>query len=409
MRESIKSVFAQECADLKIDAAFIKRLHNYQVSFVNKNDDHIAFFGGHLLGVHVVRFTPADQDRWFDEILEVDPNPLEERLLALPDVNEDFIVSSNTMNISCVWLAHAIMESKLLSDQQKQDGMVDAMLVLQYKFLTSLLYQRFRYPADPAVAEATYAQLSYKFAIKQHGNWFALLKSRAESIIEKSSIHRRVFEKMDSDLDVVYMLNDSQGRIRDIVKNIYGVFKTVHSQGVKITSTSGVVEHDGQEILKDKTKNASAYVRYINAVITDRQSFMREELLGVVEKLMHTMPPRLFRETLVWMSDNYRQSGAQVIEEVITEVLLHSFEYLSDNRALVRNENDLPGLLSRLRGVYMSSRSSEEAVLSLREKTEYMVKQATGSKSGSVIASVRTGVLLYLLCRAYTMKHYSSQ
>jgi hypothetical protein len=409
MRESIKSVFAQECADLKIDAAFIKRLHNYQVSFVNKNDDHIALFGGHLLGVHVVRFTPADQDRWFDEILEVDPNPLEERLLALPDVNEDFIVSSNTMNISCVWLAHAIMESKLLSDQQKQDGMVDAMLVLQYKFLTSLLYQRFRYPADPAVAEATYAQLSYKFAIKQHGNWFALLKARAESIIEKSSIHRRVFEKMDSDLDVVYMLNDSQGRIRDIVKNIYGVFKTVHSQGVKITSTSGVVEHDGQEILKDKTKNASAYVRYINAVITDRQSFMREELLGVVEKLMHTMPPRLFRETLVWMSDNYRQSGAQVIEEVITEVLLHSFEYLSDNRALVRNENDLPGLLSRLRGVYMSSRSSEEAVLSLREKTEYMVKQATGSKSGSVIASVRTGVLLYLLCRAYTMKHYSSQ
>lgn len=407
MPESIRSVFGEECHGLHIDAKLLKRLHAYQVGFVNKNDDHIVFFGGHLLGVQVVRFTPADQDRWFDEILEVDPVPLESRLLALPDVNENFIVSSNTMNLSCAWLTHAICTSKHLSDEQKREGMIDTLLVLQYKFLTSLLYNLFRYPADPAVAEATYAQLSYKFAIKQYGNWYALLRARAEAVIDKESIHYNTIAKMDKDLDVTYLLSDTQGRIRDLLKNIYGVFMSVHKQGIKISSTSGVVEHDGQEILKDKTKSVTAYGRYLNSIVTDKQTFMREELLVIIEKLMHTMPPKLFRQTLAWMSDNYRQQGAGEIEEVLNEVLIHSFEYLSSNRSLIKNEHDLPGLLSRLRGVYMSSRSTDESVLTLRSKTEAMVEHATHNKNTSIIASVRTGVLLYLICRAYTMHHYA--
>lgn len=408
MRESIRTVFNEECYDLVVDQKFIKKLHNYQVSFVNKNDDHIAFFGGHVLGVHVVRFTPSDQDTWFDEILGVDPGPLEARLLALPEVNENFIVSSDTMNLSCAWLTHAIYNSKHLTAPQKHEAMIDALLVLQYKFLTSRLYRLFRYPADPAVAEATYSQLSYKFAIKQHGTWFALLKARCEAVIEKSSIHYKTISKMESDLDVVYMLNDTQGRIRDLLKNIYGVFRTVHSQGIKVVSTSGVVEHDGAEIFRDKTKNISTYMRYLNAIVSDKNSFIKEELLEIVEKLMHTMPPRLFRETLEWMSDNYRQSGVPEIEDVLNETLLHSFDYITNNTALVRNERDLPALLSRLRGVYMSSRTSDAAILDLREKTEKIVRKATGNKNTSTMASVRTGVLLYLICRTFTMNYYAT-
>lgn len=408
MHDNIRSIFEQECHGLTLDQKFVKRLQAYQQGFVNKNEDHIAFFGGHLLGVQTVRFTDDDRDRWFDEILEVDPGPLEERLLALPTVNAEFNVSSDTMNLSCAWLTHALAASKHLNDTQKHAAMIDVLLVLQYKFLTSRLYRHFPYPADPAVAEATYAQLSYKFAIKQYGNWSALLVARAEEVISKEGIHHNAVYKMDNDGQVIYLLNDTQGRIRDMLKNIYDVFLSVHRQGIRIASTSAVIEHDGQEILKDKTKSLLAYGRYLNEVIADKNSFIREELVTIIEKLMHTMPPRLFRETLEWMSQNYRQSGASVIEDVLSETLIHSFDYLSHNRALVRNDRDLPGLLARLRGVYMSSRSTDPALFSLREKVETIVKHATGNKNDSVIAAVRTGVLLYLVVRAYTMRHYSS-
>lgn len=405
MADTIKTVFERDCAGLNVGSVLAKRLHDYQVGFVNKNDDHIAFFGGNLLGVQTVRFTSDDRNRWFDEILEMPEDTLEEHLLALPGVNADWNVSSDTMNLSCAWLAHALYTSKL-ADKAKHEAMVDVMLVLQYKFLTSRLYRLFRYPADKAVAEATYAQLSYKFAIKQYGSWSALFRARAEEIIAQHSIHFQTISKMDNDPGVIYLLNDTQGRIRDMLKNIYGLFREVHEKGTRISTTSQMVEHDGESILKDKSKALPGYIRYLNSVISDQHSFIRAELVAVIEKLMFTMPPRLFRQTLEFMSENYRQPRAKEIEAVLQEVLLHAYDYLSQNRTLVRNERDLPGILSKLRGVYMSSRSTDPALFSLREKTETIVHQATESRNESTIASVRTGVLLYLVARTFSMHHY---
>lgn len=407
MANSVKEVFDNECKHLVIDARFVKRLSAYNLAFVHKNQDHIEFFGNNLTGVQVVRFTDADRDQWFDEILEVNDSILTDQLLKLPDINEDFFVSSDTMNLSCVWLVHAIYSSNKLSPQQKHDAMVDAMLVLQYKFITSRLYRHFRFPADRAVAEATYAQLSYKFAIKTYGSWAAVLNARSEDIIGDESIHRDTIVKMDSDVQVVRMLNDIQGRIRDMLKNIYDVHLRVVHQGNRITSTSAVIEHDGAEVLKDQTKSVVAYGRYLNTIVADKASFVREELVVIIEKMMHTMPPKLFRESLDWMSTNYRLAGAKEIEEILNEVIIHSFDYMSHNRNLVKSTHDLSGLLSKLRGVLMSSRSSDPDLLALREKIEVVVKKATGNKVNSIIASVRTGIYLYLILRAMTKNHYA--
>jgi hypothetical protein len=407
MDVSIKGVFESECADLMLDAQLAKRIHLYTVGFAHKNQDHIEFFGGALTGVQVVRFTDADRDQWFSEIMRADEGALQARLLALPTVNETFVVSSDTMNLSCAWLLHALLHSNKLNDHQRHEAMVDVVLVMQYKFLTSRLYRHFKYPAQREVAEATYAALTYKYAIKQYGSWAGVLNARAEEVISPTGLHRKAIDLMTPDELVTYLLNDTQGRIRDMLKNIYDVFLQVHRQGIRISSTSSLVEHDGVEILKDKSKNLLAYTRYINSIITDRNSFIREELLTVIEKQMKTMPPRLFRESLEWMSDNYRQQGASQIEELLNETLIHSFDFLAENRNLVRNSTDLASLLTRLRGVYMSSRSTDPILFSLREKAEKIVKDATHNKNTSVIAAVRTGILLYLIARAYSMRYYS--
>lgn len=407
MAKNIQDVFNEACRGLIIDTAFVKKLANYRTRWMHKNEDHINFFGGNLTGVQVVRFTEADQSAWFEEILHTDQHALTEELLALPTVNANHHVSSDTINISCAWLLHAIYRSPKLNREQKHQGMMDVALVLQYKFLTSRLYRHFRYPANRETAEATYASLSNKYAIKQLGSWNAVLMQRSEDLISPESIHWETIAKFDNDLGVVYLLNDTQGRIRDMLKNIYDVFLTIHHQGVRIQSTSALVDYDGEVILKDKNKNLLAYTRYLHAIITDRGSFIREELLGIIEKLMYTTPPRLFRETLVWVSDNYRRSGATRIEELLNEVLIHSFDYLAEERMMVANHVDLPTLLARLRGVYTSSRSIDPALFSLREKTEWCVKQATGNKNESVIASVRTAVLLYLVARTMTMTYYT--
>ena len=62
----------------------------------------------------------------------------------------------------------------------------------------------------------------------------------------------------------------------------------------------------------------------------------------------------------------------------------------------------------RLRNQLMASRSSDPTVLKLREWTEKLVRNAVKTRNQPVIASVRTGVLLYVALRTLTKSYYSS-
>ena len=406
--DGIKNIFNEECKHLSIDSNLLKRIKLFQVNFKNRNQEHIEFFGGNLTGVQVVRFLPSDKDRWFDEIIETNDGPLSEKLLQLPDVNAKWFISSDTFNLSSIWLLHKIFNDKHLTEQQKHDGMLDIVLILQYKFLTSILFHWFRYPADRATAEATYAQLTYKFAIKQYGSWIVLLTARAEELISKTSIHYNTIKLMRDDKDVVYMLNDTQGRIKDILKNIYAVFDRVHNSGARIHTTSSVsIDHEGEEILKDRAHHQMTYTRYINTIISDKNSFIKHELTDIIESALPTMPSKLFLLTLEWMSNNYRQTGASEIEEVLNEVIIYTFSFISENKELIRKESDLAVLLSKLKGSIMASRATDETLIKLRETTEIIVKKATQNHNNSVIAATRTGILLYITLRSIVMKHYT--
>ena len=422
MSKTIYNVFEEKCENLEIDPKFAKALHQYQVAFITKNRDHIEFFGGHLLGVHTVKFMPADRDHWFNDIVEVDDGPLENSLRELPLVDpEHKVVASDTMNLSCIYLLNKIYKSKL-PEQMKHQAMVDVVLVLQYKFMTSLLHQYFKFPPDMDTANTVYAMLSKRFLIKELGTWKNVFNFRAEEVVGKNSIWKDVITGMDKfkpaekvggkfvgdDDRVIDMLNDIQGRIRGFVKNIYSVLVEVHASGSKITTTSSITEFDGESILRDKTNNLFAYERYVTSIISDRNSFIKQELMNVVTKVLGSMSPRLFEQSLEYISNNYHQRGSEKIKEIIHETLVHSFDYMleKENRDLVSRQSDLATLITRLKGVYMASRSTNEVLMKLRKDLEEIVEKATGTRNQSQQAAVRTGVLLYIVLSAVTMKHY---
>jgi hypothetical protein len=202
------------------------------------------------------------------------------------------------------------------------------------------------------------------------------------------------------------MVNDIQGRIRDMIKNIYNEFLKVHKTGNRIHSKSGTVEFDGEDVLREKTGGLEGYVRYLKSVIADKNSFIRPELLDVVESVMETAAPKHVLTTLQYLSNNYLRTANDQVGELIDKCLIHSFGYFSANRTNLRANVDLPALLVRLRGVYTSSRSSDPDLLELRRAMEEIVKKAIEPKTPSVISAVRTACLLYMVARACTKNHY---
>ena len=404
---AIKNLFDRNLPHLKIDGNLAKKINDFQIGFVNKNEDHMAFFGGNLTGVHIVRFTQQDNDKWFTDIIEGDDIMMEEELLEIPIINPTFHVSTSIFNYSCLWLIHAFKVSPLISDKVKQRAMLDCALILYYRFITSLLFRYYRYPVDKRIAEATYAQLSYKYAIKRHGTWYATLEARSLDLIDDEGLHAKTFTDFTKDLEIIYMVNDSQGRIRDMVKNITGEFKKTLALGSKIKTSSGISDFNGEETLKDSTRNLSKYIQYLNSIIADKNSFIKSELVEIVCKIMHTMPPRLFNETLEWCSVNTKHAGIKDVDELISETLTHSFSYLTNNRTVYKESTDMAGMIAKLKGIYMSSKSSDVNLLKIRELSQNIVRQATTTKNENVISSLKTGLLLYIVIRALAMNYYS--
>ena len=184
----------------------------------------------------------------------------------------------------------------------------------------------------------------------------------------------------------------------------------IHAKGERIKSSSSTFNFEGEEFLKDKTRGLQVYSQYINSIIEDKNSFVKTEIIDLLtgeNGIVHTAPPKLLLETLEWMSVNAKFTNQKEIKEFTDLTLVHSFGYLADNRTVVARSTDIVGLIIRLRGVYMSSRSTEVDLMKLRKLGEKIIKRATSTKNSSTIASVRTALMLYVVIRAFTMQHYA--
>ena len=214
---------------------------------------------------------------------------------------------------------------------------------------------------------------------------------------------------IDNDVSIIYMINDIQGRLRNMVKNIYSVFMRIHEQDVRISTSSALIEHDGTEVLKDKTKSLQTYTRYLLDILADANTLVKDDLVNVVTKQIKTMPEKLLRQTLEWLTNNSGSGKhAPMIEESVNLLMIHAFNYLQGNKVLLRNTADMSTLLTKLKGTYMSSRNTDAELKQLRSNFEKIAKLATDNKNSTVISSVRTGTMLYLVIRAISMRHYAN-
>ncbi len=407
---TIKELLDDSYRHLVFDNNLAKELYRYQVGFVNKNSEHMEFFGGNLLGVHIVRFTEKDSNRFFNDILDIDNFDLKDQIDNLPGINPSWKVSSDPFNLTCVYLIHRFLTNKVLPQDVSQRAAIDVGLILNYKYITSLLAGYFKYPADPKIAQAVYAGLSNRYLIKKLGNWQEVMLYRAKELIEPESIWLKTLKTFTPDKDIVDMVNDTQGRIRDMVKNITAEFMTAHAAGEKILSNSNMgLDGDGEEVIKDKVHGPEMYQNYLLSVMADENSFIREELINVVCKVMAGMQVRNFRNTLFWLSRNAHDTKHEMVEKFVRNVLIYSIDYLSSHGYLLRDSKDLAGIVSKLKNLYLSSRSSDSDLAEIRDTGMLMVSEACGKTSAQAAAAIRTGIILYICIRAFTKHYYAGR
>ncbi len=403
---TIKEVFDDHFTHLKFNKNLAHEIYRFKMGFMSKNEESIEFFGGNLMGVHVVRFLPKEENEFFD-IFDTDKPVVKHLVAQIPGINKSFIIASDPFNVLITYLIYKFFNSPYLSDKLKEETAVDLAMIMNIRFLTGLMNHYYKYPIDKATAEAVYASLSFKYIIKQKGSWGAAMESRSYDSVCKDSIHYKTLTKLDSEEAVTYFLNDSQGRIRDTMKNIYREFKKVKDSGIKFNKNSGTeIGLDGEESFKDKAHGLMTFNKYLYTILPDRRSFIRIELLNIIYDLVPSVQEKHLVSVLEWLSENFMMADKQYIKQYLDLTLVYSFNYMLTRTNILHNPQDLGMFLTEMRGGYLSSKSTEPDLLELRVLGDKIVTESIKIKTKSVITSVRLAAFLYVCLRTYTKNHY---
>ncbi len=399
---TLKGVFIIATDNLQLTHATCKAISSY-MSIIRSKDDHISFFGGNLLGTDRIRFYDSDRDRWFDEVLGIDEDYLRELTHALPSINEEWNVSSDAFNLSCIWAVYKLMERFGVKDKKAYAAMVDTLILLQFRFMSSAYTIFFKKQVDLPAAEATYAALSLKFTIKQLGSWGALFRDRAEKMISSKSIHIDTFRKFDVDSAVLYVATDISTRTRKTIKDQYAILDEVRSGNLRIQQKSAVIDIDGESIIRDRVSSYNNARYYIQEVIESPASFIKQELIGVILDMMPTVSEHGFRDLLLFLS-TARDKDRKIVDGIVDNLLLYTFEYISKNQIRF---TDVGSILIKMKLLYTASKAYDKNIINTRKELEKIVKKQTHLKSKSAVASARTSIMLYILLRTLASNMYS--
>lgn len=398
----LKQTFDEHFAHVKFDNKLAHAVYRYQLGYVNSSPEYFEFFGSNLLGVHVIRFKDSDVLRFFNDVLDVDYQALSEGIRKVDTINHEYKISGDILNLTLMYVIHRFLTAATLNDTQRHRGAYDTALIFFYRCVAAITSDWFRYPADPKIAQAAYAALSNKFLIKKLGSWSKVMDYRAEELLSKrGGIHLQNLINFTDDVAIVYAINDSQGRIKDLIKNYYSEFAKVHSEGQNIAVTTGTyLDADGEETIKEKTRSAESYVAYMLQAVVDEHTFIKDDLVGVISRINTNTSFRMVRSTLQWMHEHQNdQKYHKDITEFMSLVIVQSLHLIQYNMN-ARNLRDYPYILHNLKNLYLSTRTVDPEIEKIRDIGYKLIKAANGKGSKSLILSTRTSIILYVTLRA---------
>lgn len=387
--------------DVKIDKALAKRIYHFQIGYVNTSREYVEFFGSNLLGVHVIRFKESDVMRFFNEVLEIDYYSLESKIRECDTIEHDNLkgktrVSADVFNLTVVYLLHRCLNETSLNDKDRTWISYNTALIFFYRSIAALSSAWFTYPADPKIAQAAYANLSFKYLIKRLGSWHRVMEYRANEFINKSGIHYARIYKLESDDELVKLINSAANSMKDIVKNYYSEFDKVITQGDKITVTQSVGKDiEGKDVLRDRVRNIDKSIDLIKKLILDPNTLIRDDYVRVICDINRNTSPRLLKETLTWISSHASSKDFKLINETVSSIVIYSF-YLIETRIEPHKVKDIGYVLLQLKNLYLSSRSTDMDLIKIRDHVDQILIKAHHKLSTPLILSTRTATVLYI-------------
>ena len=400
---NIKAVYDEYCKSVTFDRRWGKLTLTTIRAFEGRDEEHINFLGGNLVGVYRLHWRADDATEWYERLRIDDVRSLKQDFHDLPTINPDFHVVGNPINASFLYAVHRVLTSDL-PERERTEVAVAILAHMHYQFLSSLLYHQFPYRAQEAIALALYDSLSRKSMLKQYHTWGNLVRARSEDIISKGSIHYQTLIDFSDDEKIIYAISDIQSRIREVVKKLKSEYMRLRDQDARVMSQgSTLVTREGETVLREFENKAAGLQRALKDIILDPHDLIRNEVLESTLKMVTTADERYLRTALLYLSDAMGGKERASVEALVDALVIFIQGYL---RRAPSSERTLIHVVMKVRNLMRSSQLAASDAIALRSLTADLIEKALEKRNATVQASTRIAVLVYLTIRLLTLNHF---
>lgn len=410
--QNLKEIFDEYC-HVSIDKKFLERITKWRNKFYSKNSEHVGFFSSASFGLYIPKWTSDEDDEWLTEIIGIDEEEVADYVYELPSINKDFQVSSNILSISFIYLMHKATINKSLSSADNDKVRKTLMEVLVARYMTSIMYKYFyRGKTSPEVSTEVFERLSKRFDLKVAGNWKNWIEMKAEGFVlgdeqrqDAKYGKQEVFQRFEDEL-VVRKLNSIKSQLNKAAIEINSVFRQVLEDQDKIASKSALSMSVDGLYLADLVRDQTKYLHYQDAIFIDKNTFIKEDLLAVIEQSMPTISSNIFRGALEWILDNQMESKyKRKIMEVRHDILIYAIQLIKDENL---HTNDLVQVGYRLRQNLLSGKNNDRTVLKVRKMIDEFIVKFRPQSKGKLVSLERSAIMIYIVLRTLAMNYYKA-
>ena len=235
------------------------------------------------------------------------------------------------------------------------------------------------------------------------------------SLDHKIIIHWKTFETFTPDAMILYIISDTQTRLRDKIGIIRDMYYNYHGEGNKLKSESALgTDMDGETILVERNTTLDTALTSVQMDLLSVNTFINNNLMTLLLRQFNDVSEPLMRHALESLAnkaaiqmkerkiDDVKHLKDGMIEYIgvrplIRDIVLSSFEYCVKNGINIQSKTKVfQTILSR----YRASHMKDPKVISIKNAMGDFVISLHRVSRPSTQSSLRLALILYVLAKA---------
>lgn len=371
----VKQALDQLFDGVSFDKALYDKLHLNNIQFITKNEEHKNLFGSKLIGCFMLKYTEYDKNIFYDNLFGIDIEEVRNAIEQITTIQKHFKIARDDVNLVTFYMAHRFLSNPNLTEEKATQYAEEALNYFNYRTLVLTSSDFFIYPISEEKAVSLSERLSNRYVIKQVKNWAEYCQYRSSEYL-KTRMHG-IVKNFTSDTELPNAITDLYSRTKDTLKNIYGEFDQMLRSNEVIKSRSTVANDiEGEEVVLDRLNTVDSYFTKIEALMTDKSSFIKKEMLDVTTDIVNTVSYKALEDTLHYTLEySYTNKVANdKVKNFIKGVLINATEYLRRNKVYLAKGTNVLQAINHIVGNLLHARSVDAEINTLKEDGDKLIK-----------------------------------